>query len=180
MKASAILVRLAAPLRFMPPQQLQAVDNFLFQWVQGNDAQHHARWRRMWRRMFHSQQQQPSLHLYELQDRSGGFHARHMTIEGRIYENQETFITRKAFRLWLKSGAAFGEYVASNGALVFEPSSLSYEEASDDDMREFHEDAMRFLRTPDALQTLWPHVHREQRLARFEAFLQDPNEDQSE
>lgn len=177
MKASAILVHLAAPLRFMPPAQLQAVERFLFQWVEGNDTQHNSRWRRLWSRLFHSKQRNPSLHLYVVEARSGRFHARHMAIEGRIFDSQEHFLTRAGFRLWLKTGAAFGQMVASAGALVFEPSSLSYDECGDDEMREFHEDAMRFLRTPRALETLWPHVPAAQRLERFEHFLADPNEE---
>jgi hypothetical protein len=178
MKATAILVKLHRPLRFLPPADIQALERIVFGWFSGLDQLHDRRWRRTWKRLFHAKVVQPVWQLYDLPERSGPFHARHMAIEGRIFANQDGFLQREAFRTWLKTGAAFGHYEASGGALVFVPSSLSYDDCSDDEMREFHEDAMTYLRTPHALETLWPVVKPAQRMEMLDAALREPQEDQ--
>lgn len=180
MKTTSILVRLDAPLRFLPPNVIGALEMVLFQWFHGMDAQHDARWKRVWRRLFHSKEQHPSLQAWIDVDRSRPFHARWMAIERRIFENQDGFYNLGGFREWLKTGAAFGHYEASAGRLVFVPSSLSYEDASDDEMREYAEDALAFLRTPLALATLWPAVAERHRGEMLEAALIDPNQETSQ
>lgn len=180
-KVSSVLVVAKAPLRFLPPDVVYALDRVLFQWFEGADAQHTRRWGRMWRRMFHSKEARPSLHLWLDVERSRPFHARWMAIEERIFESgQEGFYNLGGFRYWLKTGAAFGTYVATSAGLVFEPSSLSWEDCSDDEMREFTEDALAFLRTPHALATLWPHVAEPRREDMLEACLPNPNEENHE
>jgi hypothetical protein len=173
-KATAILVKAHRPLRFLPPADLQALERIIFHWFSGLDAVHNKRWRLAWKRLFHATVPQPVWQLYDLADRSGPYHARHMAIEGRIFENQDGFLLREGFRKWLKTGAAFGHYEASGGHLVFVPSSLSYDDCSDAEMREFHEDAMVYLRTPLALETLWPVVKPHQRIEMLEAALRPP------
>lgn len=180
MKTTAILVQLHRPLRFMPAGIVQALSRVLFGWIRGVDAVHDARWRRLWQNLFHTKTVNPTLSLYVVTERSGRFHARHMAIEGRIFAAQEVFLTRAAFRTWLKTGAAFGNYEATPAGLVFVPSSTSYDDCSDDEMREFHEDAMRFLRTPHALATLWPHAPEESRERGLEECLRDPNEESTD
>jgi hypothetical protein len=177
-KATAILVKAHRPLRFLPPADLQALERIIFHWFSGLDTVHNKRWRRTWARLFHSKVVQPIWQLYDLADRSGPFHRRHMTIEGQIFEYQEAFPLTKAgkegFRDWLKTGAHFGHYEASAGQLVFVPSSLSYDDCSDAEMREFHEAAIEFLGTPYALETLWPVVKPHQRIEMLEAALRPP------
>lgn len=173
MKLSAVMVMPTIPLQHLPPRDLEAVSRFLFQTMRGLDAQHTRRWRRLWARVADGE----LLQLYPVVDRHLAFHQRHMAIEGRIFELQDGFVQREAFRVWLKTGAAFGHFEACDGQLVFVPDSLSYDEASDDEMREFHEAAMEFLRTPHALATLWPAVRAEDRPAMLEAALRDPQEE---
>jgi hypothetical protein len=100
-----------------------------------------------------------------------------MAIEGRIYESQDGFYSLAGFRWWLKTGAGFGAYSHHNGSLVFVPSSLSWEDCSDDEMREFTENALAYLRTPHALTTLWPAVAANDREAMLEAYLIDPTKE---
>jgi hypothetical protein len=180
-KATAILVRAQRPLRFLPPAMLRALEWVVFQWFRGLDAEHDKRWRRAWWRMFRSKLPHPVWQLYDLSERSGPYHRMHMAVEGRVFEYQDAFPLTKAgkeaFRDWLKTGAHFGHWEGAVGALVFVPSSLSYDDCSDDDMREFHEAAIEFLHSPLALQTLFPVVRQDQRMQMLEACLREPDEE---
>lgn len=175
MKASAVLVKLHRPLRFLPGPLVEALSRICFGWIKGVDAVHDKRWRSLLSSLFHSKDPQPVLQFYPVVDRSGRYHRRHMAIEGRIFELQDGFLQREAFRIWLKTGACWGHFEAHAGALVFVPDSVSYDDASDAEMREFHEAAMTFLRTPYALETLWPAVKPLERIQMLEAALRDPD-----
>ena len=180
-KATAIRVRAQQPLRFLPPPMLRALEWIVFQWFRGLDPEHDKRWRRAWKRLHFAKTPHPVWQLYDLSERSGPFHARHMAIEGRVFEYQDAFPLTKAgkeaFRDWLKTGAHCGHWDAAGGQLVFVPGSLSFDDMSDDEMREFHEAAMEFLRTPLALATMFPVVHPDERLTMLEAALRDPEEE---
>jgi len=175
-KTTSIMVMPTVPLMHLPPAEREIVSRFLFQTMQGLDEQHTRRWRRMWSRVAQGE----ILQLYPVVARSLSFHRRHMAIERRLFENQDGFPPTKAgeqaFRFWLKTGAAHGRYELVDGDLKFIPSSLSYDETSDDEMREFHEAAMEFLSTPRALRRLWPAVKPAQRLEMLETLLRKPEE----
>lgn len=178
MKASAIMVQLHRPLRFLPGPLVEALSRICFGWIRGVDAVHDRRWKWLLRRLFYARDFRPVLQFFPVLDRSGEFHRRHMAIEGRIFEYQDCFVQREAFRYWLKAGACWGHFEASAGQLVFVPDSVSYEDASDHEMREFHDAAIAFLRTPLALATLWPAVKPEERQQMLEAAMRDPEEEQ--
>jgi hypothetical protein len=179
-KSSAIIVRFHRPLRFLPPAWIEILSRILFQWIRGVDARHDRRWRRLGRYYFHTIDQHPVMQFYPVRKRSGRFHRRHMAIEERVFDNQDGFLNCDAFRDWLKTGAHFGQFEASCGQLVFVPASTSYDDCSDDEMREFHDAAMEFLRTPYALAVLWPVVRPDDRLQMLELALQPPSEDAKE
>lgn len=176
-KPSTIMVRLARPLRFAPPADLEAFKRVVFGWMQGLNPEHDRRWRRTWNRLYHARERQPMLHLENVVERSRPFHARWMAIETRLYASQDGFYNLGGFREWLKTGAAFGHYEASSGQLVFVPSSLKWEECSDDVMREFTEDALAFLHSPHALQVLWPAARDDARIHMLEQALNPPREE---
>lgn len=170
------MVRLPGPMSFLEGPILRAVSWFLFRYVQGLSTEHTQRWRQMWLRI----RDGGTLTLFNAADRSGAFHAMHMAIEDRIFEHQDCFEPdapgKRAFRLWLKTGAVFGNYVVVQGVgLVFEPSSCNWEDCSDDEMREFHEAAMQFLRRPYALERLWPAARPQDRLEMLERLLKRPD-----
>lgn len=171
MKSTSVLVQLNAPLRNLPPNVIGALEMVLFTWIRGMDERHDARWRRLWKRLFHATEARPSLQAWIDVERSRPFHARWMAIEKELFSQQDGFYSLGGFREWLKTGAAFGHYEASAGALVFVPSSLNWEDCSDDEMREFTQDALTFLRTAAALATLWPLVRENQRGEMLEAAL---------
>lgn len=172
MKASSVMVMPTIPLDMLPPHDREVVSRFLFQTMRGLDEEHTRRWRRMWARVAQGE----VLQVYPVVDRSLAYHRRHMALETRIYENQDGFATRRGFRVWLKVGAALVHLELHDGEVKFIPGSLSYEELSDDEMREFHEAAMEFVRTPRALRRLWPAVKASQRLEMLETLLRDPEE----
>lgn len=176
-KVSSVLVVAKAPLRFLPREVLHALEAVLFQWFEGADQEHGARWRRMWKRLYRTSEFRPSLQLWVDVDRSRPYHARWMSVETRLFDSQDHFYNKPGLRLWLKTGAAFGNYESSAGQLVFVPSSLNWEDCSDDEMREFTADAVDFLHTPHALATLWPAVAEERREEMLHACLNPPDGD---
>ena len=110
--------------------------------------------------------------------RSGPFHRRHMALEQRVFEAQETFDNfDRGFRAWLKVGAGHCDWLpAPDGGLFPYPKSISYAEMEDDEMREFHEAAVAFLRTERAISTLWPHAPARDRDERIATILGSFNE----
>lgn len=178
MKASAIMVMPTVPLDMLPAGEREIVSRFLFRTMRPVDEQHRRRWARMWRRAARGE----VMALYPVVDRDFGYHAMHMATEQRLFANQDGFVMTKAgqraFRNWLKVGASLVTLELEGGEPQFLPGSLSYEDLSDDEMREFHEAAMDWLRDPRALQQLWPAVPAEQRMAMLEAALRDPEDHQ--
>jgi hypothetical protein len=173
MKLSAIMVKPATPLRMLVGIEREVVTWFLREFFQGIDAANHAAWLRVCRRWWKSDDVWT---FYPVVNRHGRFHRMHMKVEGLIFQHQDAFVQPKAFTVWLKTGAVFGEFKASAGKLVFVPSSRKYEDCSDDEMREFHKDAIEFLHTPIALATLWPAMTEPQRLETLELLLKNPTE----
>jgi hypothetical protein len=105
--------------------------------------------------------------------RSGPFHRRHMKMEQVVFESQERFDNfDKGFRDWLKVGAGHCDWHPGPKGGVFPvPKSISYADMEEHEMREFHMEAVKFLRTPHALKTLWPHLPEAQRVEMIETVL---------
>lgn len=109
--------------------------------------------------------------------RSGPFHRRHMKIETRVFESQERIEDFESFRYWLKVGAGFVTWMPGpKGGVIPVPKSIAYDKLEDDEMREFHDAAMRFLRTPMAAKYLWPKLPDAQREAAMDLLLQEFDE----
>ncbi|MDE1011114.1 MAG: DUF1367 family protein [Paraburkholderia fungorum] len=91
--------------------------------------------------------------------RHGGFHKRHMVLETSVFKCQERIRSFEQFRTWLKIGAGFCEWMAGpKGGVVPVPRSISYRKCDEDTMRQFHDDAIAFLRSEHATRYLWPHL----------------------
>lgn len=179
MKQSAILVMLTEPMEAMPTAEREAVSRFLFRRVRGLSPEHQRRWGRFWKRLIDGE----CAEFYPVVDRSLVFHRRHMAIESRLFEEQDGFAPtaagRRWFRQWLKVGAALVHLEVKGDAAEWLAGSLSYDALSDDEMREFHEAAVDFLRTPRALKRLWPHVKAAERLQMLEAAMTNPEEERT-
>lgn len=176
MKASSILI---CPLQHLPTvlsdQDRDVLRRVLLEGIRGIDDEHDRRWRRFIGTLINSEPGEVTEFLNP-RTRSLPFHKRWMAIEKRVYENQETFATRKGFRRWLKAGAGLGEYEAQAGRLIFVPGSVNFDSTSDDEMREFVKAAEDFLHTPLALRRLWPHVRAAARQEMLETVLADPKQ----
>lgn len=172
-KASAIMIAKVQPIEQMPEHELAVVRKFLFGGLKGLNEQHDKRWRRFWSRVIKGELGE--VHEFENKvERSGQFHKRHMAIEQVLFDRQEQWDNIKKFREWLKTGAAWGHFEIVKGRMKFVPSSLSYEQCSDDDMKEVHEAMLTFLRRPNVQKRLWPHLSADARHEMLEMIIDPP------
>lgn len=176
-KPSAILITKTERLEDLPENERAVVRKFLFGGIQGLNDQHEKRWRRFWGRI----QRAEVGEVFDLQivvARSGQFHRRHMAIEQLLFDRQEQWDDIKKFRAWLKTGAAWGHFEIVKNRMKFVPSSLSYEDCSDDEMREVHESMVAFLRRPATQKRIWPHLSADQRHEMLENIIDPPEQAQ--
>lgn len=138
------------------------------------------RGKKQWRRFFNGLMRMEPGEMVEIttrKERSGPFHRRHMAMEQAIFDAQERFSVFKQFRDWLKVGAGHCDWVPGpKGGVIPTPKSISYEDLEDDEMREFHDAMVTFLRTEHAAKTLWPKQPAAHRDEAIEAVLAGFNE----
>lgn len=91
--------------------------------------------------------------------RDGRFHRKHMAVISAVFKAQERVTDFEQFRLWLKVGSGFVTWMTGPKGGVFPvPKSISYATCEEDEMRDFHEGVVAFLRTEHAHHYLWPNV----------------------
>ncbi|MES3022718.1 MAG: hypothetical protein V4857_14155 [Pseudomonadota bacterium] len=91
--------------------------------------------------------------------REGWFHRKHMGMVSSVFKAQERVADFDQFRLWLKVGSGFVTWMAGPSGGVFPvPKSISFEQCGEDEMRDFHEGVVKFLRTEHAQKYLWPSI----------------------
>jgi len=91
--------------------------------------------------------------------RNGRFHRLHMVTISAVFKAQERIEDFDQFRLWLKVGSGFVDWMSGPKGGVFPvPKSISFEQCSEEEMRQFHDDVIAFLLTPHAAHYLWPKV----------------------
>jgi len=106
-------------------------------------------------------------------DRSGPFHRRHMAIEMAVFETQEKFDNFDQFRNWIKVGSGFCDWVAGAKGGVFPvPKSIAFDKLEDNEMRQVHDDMIKFLRTEHAGRALWKHLVPAARTEMIEGILE--------
>ena len=105
-------------------------------------------------------------------ERSGPFHRRHMAMESQVFEAQERFESFEQFRNWVKVGAGHCDWIVGpKDGVIPVPRSIAYSKLEDDDMREFHDNAVLFLRTEHACKVLWPKLPADKRMEAIDAVL---------
>lgn len=154
------------------PADAEAARRVLFGIVDGLGD----RGRKQWRRFINGLTRlEPGemVQIHTRKPRSGPFHRRHMALEQRVFEAQERFdLFDPVFRDWLKVGAGFCEWVPGPKGGVFPvPKSIAYDQLEDNDMRDFHERVIAFLRTEHAGRTLWKHLPPAGRTEMVESLL---------
>jgi len=164
-----------APLQ-LDDSQSSAVRLALFETIGGLGETSEKRWARFWNWFLRAEPGEVAT-ITTTRKRSGPFHRRHMLIESRVFDAQERLTDFEQFRVWLKVGAGFVDWMPGpKGGVVPIPRSISYAECEEDVMREFHENAMRFLRGPHAARFLWPHATDAQRDAAMDRVLREFDE----
>jgi hypothetical protein len=104
--------------------------------------------------------------------RQGWYHRKHMATISAVFKAQERIADFEAFRLWLKIGSGFVTWMAGpTGGVVPVPKSISYSSCSEEEMREFHENAVAFLITEHACTYLWPKADRQAAQQGMDAIL---------
>lgn len=179
-KPAALLLATQVDMVRIPDEDRDAARRFCTQYLRGMSEEMHKRFMRAAKRLMNASAGEGFM-FYVSEDRSWPAHARWMAIEERIYAHQDFFTNKKAFRLWLKTGAAFGKFEMGKdrfGAdrMVFVPASVEYEQCSDDEFRTYVDDATEFLRSDRAQRRLWRHLPPYQRAAMVESLMADPRE----
>lgn len=151
--------------------ELLVVRKVVFGIIDGLGDVNRKRWRRFWsglRRLAPGEMVEVSTR----KQRSGPFHRRHMAIEHRVFDSQERLDEFSVFRDWLKVGCGFCDWLPGARGGVFPiPRSIAYDQLEDDAMREFHEQAVAFLRSAHACKFLWPKLPAQQREAAMDSLL---------
>ena len=149
-----------------------ATRRVVFGTVDGLGEINRRRWRRFWSTLMRMEPGEMAT-IRTHKARSGPFHRRHMAMEQAVFEAQERFTDfERGFRDWLKVGAGHCTWFPGPRGGVFPvPKSISYAEMEEGEMRDFHDNAVAFLRTEHAGKTLWPHLKPLQRTEMIETIL---------
>ncbi|HEY8606609.1 MAG TPA: DUF1367 family protein [Noviherbaspirillum sp.] len=152
-------------------EQRQALRMALFELIDGLSDADKKTWRRLWNWVMQATAGE-ILSIETWTPRNSRFHRRHMKIEAEVFKSQERITGFEQFRTWLKIGAGFVDWMAGpKGGVVPVPRSISYKKCDEDTMRQFHEDAIVFLRTVHAQKYLWPHLPAEKAQEMVEGVL---------
>lgn len=138
------------------------------------------RGRKSWRRFFNGLMKLEPGEMVSIithKARSGPFHRRHMAIEMAVFESQEKFESFEQFRNWLKVGSGFCDWIAGpKGAVIPVPRSIAFDKLEDNEMRNVHDDMVKFLRSDHAGKVLWKHLLPVARMEMIESVLTGFNE----
>lgn len=142
-------------------QDSAAVKRYLFEAIDGCNDKDKKAWRGWWKAVAKAGSGEYFIVTLK-RTRSGPFHRLTMAVMQAVYKQQERFDDFRVFRAWLKIGAGFVEYIPDlNGALQAHPKSQSFDDCSEEDVRQFFDDMQAFIRTGVAHRTLWPHLSPE-------------------
>lgn len=145
----------------LAPQDAEAVRRFLFEYLDGCNERDKKAWRSFWRALADAGSGE-YFTVSLKRRRSGPFHRLTMAVMQAVHKGQERFEDFRVFRAWVKLGAGFVEYLPDlTGALQAHPKSQNFDDCSEEEVRQFFDDALAFLRTGVAHRTLWPHLSPE-------------------
>lgn len=164
-----VLVR--QPGAAIPEQEREAARRVLFGAIDGLGEQGRKQWRRFVAGLFRLEPGE-MVEIRTHRERLGWYHRKHMALEQAVFEAQERFDSFEQFRVWLKVGAGFVDWVAGpKGGVIPIPKSISYAKLEQGDMEKVHDDIVTFLRTEHAGRTLWPKAPESQRTDSIEYLL---------
>lgn len=160
----------------IPEVDREAVRRVLFGAIDGLGEQGKKRWRRFMNGLMKLAPGE-MVEIRTHKARLGWFHRKHMKLETRVFEEQERIAEFDQFRLWLKVGAGFVDWMPGPKGGVFPvPKSIAYDKLGQDEFEEFHLNAIAFLRTDHACKYLWPKMPEQMRGNAIEAVLAEFDE----
>jgi hypothetical protein len=140
----------------LPETDAEIVRRFLFQAIDGVTERDMKAWRGWWRAFADA----PAGSYFTLtvkRQRNSRFHRLVFKVLSTVFKAQDRFEDYRVFTAWLKVGAGFVDWIPTpDGELRPVPKSLSFADCSEEEARQFFEDARAFLRMSVAQQTLWP------------------------
>lgn len=168
--AEIILVRRdTAPI---PEADAEAARRVLFGQIDGLSDDHRKSWRRLWNWLLKKAEPGEMLEIRTHRERIGWYHRKHMVMEQSIFLSQERFENFRQFRVWLKVGAGFVDWLPGpKGGVIPVPRSISYGELEQDEMERVHADMVAFIRTAHAQKALWAHLEPATRAEMAETLL---------
>lgn len=155
----------------IPEAEKAVARNVLFGIVDGLGEQGKRQWRRFFNRLMRLEPGE-IVEIRTHQERIGWYHRKHMALEQRVFEAQEKFDSFEQFRVWLKVGAGFVDWLPGpKGGVIPVPRSISYARLEQGEMEQVHEQIVAFLRTEHAGRTLWKHLPEPRRIEQIEQLL---------
>lgn len=152
--------------------QADAVRKFLFDFFRGASESDEKGWRRFIRAMNEGAAGEYFQFKVERQ-RMGWKHRKQMAFEGKVFDAQERLADKDQFRLWLKVGAGFVDWMAGPRGDVFPiPKSISFTQCSEEEFADYCDRIKAFLRTEHAQHYLFPHVSAQVAEQAMEAIIQ--------
>lgn len=105
--------------------------------------------------------------------RLGWYHRKHMKLEQALFDGQERFSQFEQFRIWLKFGAGWVDWIAGpKGGVIPAPRSVSYAAADQAQFEQYHAQVVEFLRGEHAAPYLWRHLPTGQAAEMMDAILE--------
>lgn len=133
------------------------VRRFLFEFFEGATDKDTKAWRRYWRAMNEAGSGEYFSIRLERQ-RHSWRHRKHMKLITEVFKAQERMDDFDQFRIWLKVGSKFVDWLPGPTGGVFPiPKSISYDNCSEDEFIAFHDGIVDFLRSEHAAKYLFPH-----------------------
>jgi hypothetical protein len=152
----------------------EAARRVLFGAVDGLGEQHKRAWRRLMNWLFNKAEPGEMVEIVTHRERIGWYHRKHMALEQRVFEAQERFQDFGQFRVWLKTGAGFVDWLPGpKGGVIPVARSISYAKLEQDEMEKVHASIVDFLRTEHAQRALWPNSNPLQRDEAMRGLLEE-------
>lgn len=153
------------------PADAEAARRVLFGMVDGLGETGRKSWRRFINRLMKLEPGE-IVDIKTHQERIGWYHRKHMALEQRVFEAQDKFDNFDQFRVWLKVGSGFVDWLPGpKGGVIPVPLSISYAKLEQGDMEKVHADIVAFLREDHAGRTLWKHLDQARRIEMVEGLL---------
>lgn len=150
----------------------EATKRVLFGQIDGLSAEHRKSWRRLWNWFIKTAEPGEMVEVKTHRERLGGYHRKHMAMEQNVFLSQERFESFDQFRIWLKVGAGFVDWLPGpKGGVIPVARSISYSSLEQDEMERVHANMVAFLRTAHAQKTLWTHLDAAKRSEMTETLL---------